>query len=383
MFTNSIDVNEISVQWPNAEVPYDISELQNSPEFMDEFQLAIDEFRQKTCVRFRPRLATDRHYIKISSGEGCWSYVGMQPELTLQGQEVSLGQECWRKGIIIHELMHVLGFYHEHSRYDRDAYIALNIPNIQPNRIRQFDKRPREAVDDTGSYDLYSIMHYEQNAFAVDKSSPTIIPRFSREHLQKPHWHFNRFPNPNGQLPFSSNRYPLTNSIYGPSQSLYSNNAYGPQTIHSNYPYGPSSLIFPQNNQNSIGRLQNPNNVILPQTYGNNQRIPDDVPPSIQCSSLQEANCMDRMDNCYNMALQGLCEKKPGVMLKMCRRSCCNCNDKRCFDTKDVQKFNTLCIAEMHQDNSLTKLSACDVEATRQNAMDYCPMTCNTCSVHQ
>lgn len=85
-----------------------------------------------------------------------------------------------------------LGFYHEHSRFDRDGYIALNTANIQPSialkillqrflgRIRQFDRRAREKVDDTGSYDLYSIMHYEQNAFALDKRSPTIIPRFSR-----------------------------------------------------------------------------------------------------------------------------------------------------------------------------------------------------------
>lgn len=65
------------------------------------------------------------------SNFSCWSYVGMQLELIDRGQEVSLAPECWRKGIILHELMHVLGYFHEHSRYDRDVYIQLNPDNIQ------------------------------------------------------------------------------------------------------------------------------------------------------------------------------------------------------------------------------------------------------------
>ena len=74
---------------------------------------------------------------RIIKGDGCWSYVGLQPELRGIGQEVSLGDECWRKGIIIHEFTHVLGFFHEHSRFDRDAYITLNHPNIQKSWLFQ------------------------------------------------------------------------------------------------------------------------------------------------------------------------------------------------------------------------------------------------------
>lgn len=55
----------------------------------------------------------------------------MQLELIDQGQELSLSHECWVKGVILHELMHALGHYHEHSRFDRDNYIRLNIDNIQ------------------------------------------------------------------------------------------------------------------------------------------------------------------------------------------------------------------------------------------------------------
>lgn len=35
------------------------------------------------------------------------------------------------------------------------------------------------------------------------------------------------------------------------------------------------------------------------------------------------------LQDCLQRALKGECDKRPGVMLRMCRRSCCNCNGKR------------------------------------------------------
>lgn len=47
---------------------------------------------------------------------------------------VSLGPSCLQRGrgIVLHELMHVLGFWHEHSRADRDRYIRVNWNEILP-----------------------------------------------------------------------------------------------------------------------------------------------------------------------------------------------------------------------------------------------------------
>ena len=46
-------------------------------------------------------------------------------------QGLSLADECFEPAIILHELMHALGFWHEQSRPDRNKYIEVFWENIK------------------------------------------------------------------------------------------------------------------------------------------------------------------------------------------------------------------------------------------------------------
>lgn len=80
---------------------------------------AMQEYHDKTCVRFRPYVKSDDNWIDIKQDwSGCWSSVGMKS----QGQIVNLGSEkCRQHGVVIHELMHAVGFHHQQSASNRSV----------------------------------------------------------------------------------------------------------------------------------------------------------------------------------------------------------------------------------------------------------------------
>ena len=70
-------------------------------------------------------------------------------------------------GIVMHELMHAAGFWHEQSRADRDDYITINWANIQTGMEFNFLKYDLRKIDHLGAkYDTCSVMHYGAYAFA-------------------------------------------------------------------------------------------------------------------------------------------------------------------------------------------------------------------------
>ena len=57
----------------------------------------------------------------------CRSYLGR-----IGGEQtISIGSGCLQTGVVIHEIMHALGYPHEHNRPDRDNYINIHWDNIQ------------------------------------------------------------------------------------------------------------------------------------------------------------------------------------------------------------------------------------------------------------
>ena len=70
----------------------------------------------------------------------CWSFVGRQGG----SQDLSLGSGCDFKGTVIHELLHALGFFHEHTRLDRDDYVTISWDKIKTGNKLSFSTSERK-----------------------------------------------------------------------------------------------------------------------------------------------------------------------------------------------------------------------------------------------
>jgi len=75
--------------------------------------------------------------------------------------------------IIVNELGHALGMFHEQSRSDRDNFVDILEENIQEGEENNFELQVDS--DNVGDYDFDSIMHYPHNAFGIDGQT-TIEP---------------------------------------------------------------------------------------------------------------------------------------------------------------------------------------------------------------
>ncbi|EFX86892.1 hypothetical protein DAPPUDRAFT_312308 [Daphnia pulex] len=162
-------------RWPTARIPYVLAS-DYTPRQREIIANAVSAFHNLTCIRFVPR-TTERNYIRIKkTGEGCWSFVGRIG----RRQTVGLDDKCLlysRPGLVIHELMHVLGFYHEHQRPDRDEYVSVDLDNVEPKNKRYFEKMRISHYNILGhSYDYGSVMHYPKDAFAKDHRKPVMTP---------------------------------------------------------------------------------------------------------------------------------------------------------------------------------------------------------------
>jgi astacin len=93
----------------------------------------MQEYSASTCIEWSPRTTADKDYVYILPDRGCYSMVGR----TGGRQVLSLGNGCIQKGIIIHEMMHAVGFFHEQSRTDRDNFVTIMWSNIQRKFYRK------------------------------------------------------------------------------------------------------------------------------------------------------------------------------------------------------------------------------------------------------
>lgn len=159
--------------WPGGVVPYKMS-ITLSPSYRVTIARALEQISNCTPITFRyfsnDSSITDYIVFNYSSVKNS-SFVGRQGG----PQEVKIKTND--EGTVIHEVMHALGFFHEHSRADRDHYISINTSNIRPDKMYNFNKyNVGYSGCDLGAFDFNSIMLYSSKTtdttFVYDTSFP-------------------------------------------------------------------------------------------------------------------------------------------------------------------------------------------------------------------
>ncbi|XP_044729304.1 zinc metalloproteinase nas-15-like [Chrysoperla carnea] len=184
-FEGDIDIDMVDVRnglkdtkhrWPNGIVPYEIEKDDFSDEEIDEIKNVIKYYHNETCIQFKKRDDTDDAWLTFrGDNEGCYSSVGRKGD---GGQTINLKPpKCVRKGIITHEMLHALGFFHQQSSTERDDYVTILWDNIEDGKEHNFLKYNASTVTNFGyEYDYQSVMHYSGKAFSKNGEN-TIVAK--------------------------------------------------------------------------------------------------------------------------------------------------------------------------------------------------------------
>ncbi|XP_011644936.1 dorsal-ventral patterning protein tolloid-like isoform X3 [Pogonomyrmex barbatus] len=161
--------------WDHGVIPYEI-DGNFSGAHKALFKQAMRHWENFTCVKFVERMPREHpNYILFTERPcGCCSFVGKRGN---GPQAISIGKNCDKFGIVVHELGHVVGFWHEHTRPDRDRHVQIIRDNIMSGQEYNFNKLTEEEVNSLGlPYDYDSIMHYAKNTFSKGTYLDTILP---------------------------------------------------------------------------------------------------------------------------------------------------------------------------------------------------------------
>jgi Astacin (Peptidase family M12A) len=145
--------------WTDGDLPF-VFDANVSEDNQDAMRAAMAEWENVAGVHFRTALDSDVNHVHIQNSNGNNSAIGM-----VGGKQI-INIVSWNnKGILMHELGHCLGLWHEQTRPDRDAYVEILDANIQEGKAHNFALNQNAGT--YGAYDFDSIMHYNKCTFST------------------------------------------------------------------------------------------------------------------------------------------------------------------------------------------------------------------------
>jgi len=148
--------------WKDGFVPYVISDRLSQRE-STLIEKAMEQIQKYTCIEFKQR-TNEYDFVHFVKREGCYANIGRQGG----EQIVSIGTGCAFKLTVIHEILHVLGMYHEQTRLDRGLYLNILWWNIQTGAEKNFETYfHNDGINSLNyPYDYHSITHYDNKEFS-------------------------------------------------------------------------------------------------------------------------------------------------------------------------------------------------------------------------
>lgn len=155
-------------RWTSGKVPYTFaSEFTNEQVSMILTQFA--HISSISDITFIPRTSIHQNYVHFKYNTDT-DYAAGMAMLGMRGGRQNLWLNDgipngsynesggFTKRVILHELLHTLGYNHEHLRPDRDSFITIHWSNLQDATTKAF--KIYDGMSTADPYDFDSIMHY-------------------------------------------------------------------------------------------------------------------------------------------------------------------------------------------------------------------------------
>lgn len=155
--------------WPNGQLPIEIDRSVYEFGMDATVRQAVAEYNNKVSNLCLVSHTNEKDYVRLVIESDLGSAGGLSAVGRQGGEQlvrIAAGQPA---SVIIHELMHAIGFWHEQNRPDRDRFISVNMGNVEKGMGGNFQIEwsgiPRS------NYDYCSIMHYPATAFGNGKTT--------------------------------------------------------------------------------------------------------------------------------------------------------------------------------------------------------------------